>query len=728
MLKRITSWSFRHRRIVVVAWIAILVAINLAAMTFGGENKQEFMSPGTDSKAAIDLLDERFPSQAGDTISIVIHDKTGVTSPGVVEVAEPFVERVREMPHIVGVTAPWDAAGAHQVSADGRTGFAVVQLDSTSAAFPVDVATEMLDLAAEARTAGVQIELAGQAIDNAQSTSIGAEGPGLLIAAIILLIAFGSLVAMGLPLATALFGVGLGLAVGTLLTNILDIPEWASSVATMIGLGVGIDYALLIVTRYRTELAHGASPTQAVTTAMGTAGRSVVFAGITVVISLLGMLMMNQPYVPGVAFSAVAMVLAVMFAALTLLPALLGFTGRNIDRLRMPFRHPSAEHAGGGFWYSWSRFIQHRPVIAGVAGAVALGVLIAPVLGLHLGFPDAGNDPTNLTTRRAYDLMTDGFGAGFNGTFVLVADNGDEAAMATLADLQATLASTPGVAAVSPPIASPDADAAVITLTPVASPQDQATTDLLSVLRDDVVPGALAGTNLNVVVGGITASYVDQTNSISARLPLFIAAVILLSFLLLMAVFRSVLVAAKAAVLNLLSIIAAYGVVAYACEGGWFGQLFGISTPTPIPAFIPMMMFAILFGLSMDYEVFLLSRVREEYLRTGDNATAVADGLAATAKVITAAALIMTSVFGAFILDDQIFLKIIGIGMAAAVVIDATIIRLILVPATMELLGDKNWWMPKWLDRIIPHLDIEGSHTVAPTPTVPQPDCELVSV
>jgi RND superfamily putative drug exporter len=417
-----------------------------------------------------------------------------------------------------------------------------------------------------------------------------------------------------------------------------------------------------------------------------------------------------------------------MLAALTLLPALLGFTGRNIDRLRMPFRHPSAEHAGRGFWYSWSRFIQRRPVITGVAGALALGVLIAPVFGLRLGFPDAGNDPTNLTTRRAYDLMTDGFGAGFNGTFVLVADNGDSQAMATLADLQAALTSTPGVAAVSPPIASPNADAAVITLTPAASPQDQATTHLLSVLRDEVVPATLAGTDLKVVVGGITASYVDQTDSISARLPLFIAAVIVLSFILLLAVFRSVLVAAKAAVLNLASIIAAYGVVAYACEGGWFGQLFGISTPTPIPAFIPMMMFAILFGLSMDYEVFLLSRVREEYLRTGDNATAVADGLAATAKVITAAALIMTAVFGAFILDDQIFLKIIGIGMAAAVVIDATIIRLILVPATMELLGDKNWWMPKWLDRIIPHLDIEGSHAANPAPVAPQSEPELVSV
>src|SRR3954469_9074170 len=314
--------------------------------------------------------------------------------------------------------------------------------------------------------------------------------------------------------------------------------------------------------------------------------------------------------------------------------------------------------------------------------------------------------------------MTNGFGAGFNGTFVLVADDGDEVAIATLEQLQATLASTPGVAAVSPPIAGPNADAAVITLTPTASPQDEATTDLLSTLRDDVVPTALAGSELNVVVGGITASNVDQTDSISARLPLFIAAVIVLSFILLLAVFRSVLVAAKAAVLNLLSIVAAYGVVAYACEGGWFGQLFGISTPTPVPAFIPMMMFAILFGLSMDYEVFLLSRVREEYLRTGDNGTAVADGLAATAKVITAAALIMTAVFGAFILDDQIFLKIIGIGMAAAVVIDATVIRLVLVPATMELLGDRNWWYPAWLERFTPNISVDG-------PTRDELDAEL---
>ena len=715
MLKNITSWSHRHRRLVVTAWVAILVLINLAAMSFGKDNKQDYVSPGTDSKAAVDLLDERFPAQAGDTVTIVIHDAAGATSTRVRAVADPLIKGIRELPHVVAVTAPWDPTGAAQVSADGTTAYATVQLNSSAARFPVEEATDMIHLAADTRQAGVQIELAGQAIDNAQQGSIGSEGIGLLVAALVLLIAFGSLVAMGLPLATALFGVGVALAGGQLLTVLIDVPDWASSVATMIGLGVGIDYALLIVTRYRTELANGAGPAAAVSIAMATAGRSVVLAGITVVISLLGMLTINQPFVPGVAFSAVIAVLAVMSAALTLLPALLGFTGRNIDRLSLPFRRPATGAGSGtrGFWYRWSRTVQRHPVITGLLGAVALAILIAPITTLRLGYPDAGNDPTDLTTRRAYDLMTDGFGAGFNGTFVLVADQGDAAAMVTLDDLHDTLLAIPGVAAVSPPVASPNADAAVIALTPAASPQDEATTELLSTLRNDVVPAALAGTNVNVVIGGITAANADQTESISSRLPIFIAAVIVLSFLLLLAVFRSVLVALKAAILNLLSIIAAYGVVAYAAQNEWFGQLFGITTPTPIPAFIPMMMFAILFGLSMDYEVFLLSRVREEYLRTGDNATAVADGLAATAKVITAAALIMTAVFGAFILDPQIFLKIIGIGMAAAVIIDATIIRLVLVPATMELLGDKNWWMPAWLDRIIPILDVEGAHHLA---------------
>ena len=344
-------------------------------------------------------------------------------------------------------------------------------------------------------------------------------------------------------------------------------------------------------------------------------------------------------------------------------------------------------------------------------------MLIVPISDLHLGYPDDGNDPTSLTTRRAYDLMTDGFGAGFNGAFVLVADRGDASALADLGRLDEALQHTPGVAAVSPPIAAPEGDAALITLTPTTSPQDGDTKQLLTRLRDQVVPDAMAGSDVVVKVGGITAADVDQTNSIQNRLPMFIAAVILLALLLLVAVFRSVVIAAQAAVSNLLSIAAAYGVVAYAAQGGWLGDLVGITTPTPIPAFIPMMMFAILFGLSMDYEVFLLSRIREEYLRTRDNASAVSDGLASTGKVITAAALIMAAVFGAFVLDDQIFLKIIGIGMASAVVIDAVIIRLLLVPAVMHLFGDRNWWIPSWLDRLLPTLDIEGTTTLpAPEP------------
>jgi RND superfamily putative drug exporter len=444
---------------------------------------------------------------------------------------------------------------------------------------------------------------------------------------------------------------------------------------------------------------------------MTTAGRSVVFAGVTVVVSLLGMLTMNQPYVPGVAFSAVLTVLFVMLAALTLLPALLAVTGTRIDRLGLPRRRsPRPRKADGrGFWFRWSRGVQRRPVAAGLAGLVVLGVLIAPVSALRLGYPDSSNDPTSLTTRRAFDLMSEGFGPGFNGTFVLVADRGDPAALAALGGLQEAVSATPGVARASAPVPSPAGDAAVIAVTPTTSPQDEATADLLETLRGDVIPTALDGTSVEVVVGGITAANADQTASIADRLPYFLLAVIALAFLFLLAVFRSVPIAIKAAVLNLLSIVAAYGVASYAAQGGWFGQLFGITTPTPIPAFIPMMMFAILFGLSMDYEVFLLSRIREIYLRTRDTGTAVADGLAATAKVISAAALIMTAVFGAFVFDDQFFLKIIGIGMAAAVLIDATVVRLLLVPATMALLGERTWWMPAWLDRLVPHLDVEGS-------------------
>ena len=722
MLKKFTNWSIRHRRVVLLSWVVGLIGMVVLAMSSGGDYKQEFLSPGTDSKAAVDLLQQRFPDQAGDTITVVVHSDDGAASDGVRSVVDPLLESYADLPHVVSMTSPWDGSGPGQVSADGTIGYATLQLDVTGARFPAEEGAEMITLADDARDSGVTVELAGRAIENAESASFGAEGPGLLVAAIILFIAFGSLVAAGLPLATAIFGVGVGLTASMLLANLVAVPEWATSVAAMIGLGVGIDYALLIVTRYRSELDSGVEVPEAIRTAMTTAGRSVVFAGITVVVSLLGMLTMNQPYIPGVAFSAVLTVLFVMLAALTLLPALLTFTGTNIDRLGLRRRKTvrPEKAVGDGFWYRWSRAVQRRPIAAGVLGVIVLGVLIAPISSLRLGYPDSSNDPTALTTRRAFDLMSTGFGEGFNGTFVLVADQGDDAALDTLAGLQQTLSATPGVAAASAPVPSPDGDAAVIALTPTTSPQDAATGDLLQRLRDEVVPAAVDGTSMHVVVGGITAANADQTDSIADRLPYFLLAVIALAFLFLLAVFRSLLIAVSAAVFNLLSIVAAYGIAAYAAQGGWFGQLFGITTPTPIPAFIPMMMFAILFGLSMDYEVFLVSRIREIYLRTRDSSGAVADGLAATAKVISAAALIMTAVFGAFVFDDQFFLKIIGIGMAAAVIIDATVVRLLLVPATMELFGDRAWWMPAWLDRLVPHLDVEGS-------TAEQPEQELVA-
>ena len=524
----------------------------------------------------------------------------------------------------------------------------------------------------------------------------------------ILLISFGSLLAMGLPIVTAVFGVGVASGLIALLANVVDVPEWATSVATMIAIGVGIDYSLLIVTRYRNALPDGHHPRRAVVTAVGTAGRSVLFAGATVMISLLGMVVMRLPYLHGVAFGSALAVGIMMALAVTLLPAVLGFVGTTIDRLHVPFlgrtRDPRRTLS-----FRWSRVVQRRPWPAAIASLAVLLALAAPVLGLRLGFPDAGNGPDSLTSRRAYDLLTDGFGPGFNGHLLVTADlSAGGTHRRPRRPSGPGSQTTDGVVAVSPTALNPAGDTAVIAVTPASAPQADETETLLRTVRDDVIPGAIDGTGATVYVGGLTAAFLDQTEVIAQRLPLFIAAVVGLSFLLLLVVFRSLLVAVKAAVMNLLSVLAAYGVVTVAADGGWFGQLIGIHAATPVPSFIPMMMFAILFGLSMDYEVFLLSRIREEYQRSGDNAVAVADGLAATARIITAAAAIMIAVFLAFVPGDQVFLKLIGVGMATAIFVDATLVRMVLVPASMELLGDRNWWLPRWLDRLLPHVHVDG--------------------
>jgi RND superfamily putative drug exporter len=473
----------------------------------------------------------------------------------------------------------------------------------------------------------------------------------------------------------------------------------------MVGIGVGVDYALFIVTRYRSGLADGMEPERATITALATAGRAVIFAGCTVVISLLGILVMNVPFAAGVAFSAVLAVLVIMLASVTLLPAVLGFTGRNIERLHVPFFGRRAKAYDASLWFRWSRFIQRRPWPAAIGGLALLLLLAVPFLGMRFGFPDASNDPKTFTTRRAYDLLSQGFGKGFNGPFLLTVE-GDLSKTPVLVD---ALRRAPGVASVSPAQPNPAGDTAVVQLIPTTSPQSKETEQLVDRLRDDVVPRAVAGTGLTVKVSGLVAGGVDSTRGISARLPVLVGAVVLLSFLLLLVVFRSLLVAVKAAVMNLLSIGAAYGVVALCVNGGPLARLVGIPEPTPVPSFIPMMMFAILFGLSMDYEVFLLSRIREEYERTHDNGLAVADGLARTARVITAAAAIMCTVFLAFVISPVVFLKMIGIGMAAAIFVDATLVRMVLVPATMELLGDRNWWLPGWLARVLPNVHVEGT-------------------
>jgi RND superfamily putative drug exporter len=618
---------------------------------------------------------------------------------------------------------------------------------------------------------GLQVELGGEVFAKFEAPS--SETIGLVGAIFILLLAFGSVLAMGLPIGVALFGIGTGIGIVTLASHITSITDITTTIAAMIGLGVGIDYALFIVTRYREGLHNGLSPEQATVTAISTAGRAVIFAGITVVISLLGMLLMGLAFVNGIAIGASVTVLMTMLASVTLLPALLGFAQRRVEVTRwrgliavvlvafgllaiglkapvvaLPFFVLAVLTIGAGFavpalrrdvprrqsrpmretfWYRWSRLVQHHPWPMLVAGLVVLVVMAIPVLSLRLGSSDTGNYPANTTTRKAYDLTVAGFGPGFNGPLLLAARIPADMPAAERDKLTSgvtqALSATPGVVFATPPQLNDDADptAAQWVAMPSTSPQDEATAELVHHLRHDVLPEATAGSNVHVDVTGSVAANIDFADYLSSRMPLFLGAVLALSFLLLMAVFRSVLVPLKAVVMNLLSIGAAYGVVVAVFQWGWAKDLVGIGRGGPIEAWAPMMMFAIVFGLSMDYEVFLLSRMREEWDRTGENATSVADGLAATARVITAAAAIMVVVFGSFLLDSGRQIKLFGMGLAMAVLLDATIVRMVLVPSAMELLGRANWWIPRWLDRLLPRLNVEG-HAVPSAAEVEAPE------
>jgi RND superfamily putative drug exporter len=709
MLVRLADWCFRRRRLVVAAWIVALVGAFVLANAFGGESRQDYLQPGSESKAAADRLEAAFPQQAGDTVQVVVHAEGGVSSPDVRARAERIFAEVAKSDHVVGVVSPFTDEGAAQISEDGTTAYAAVALDQRDSDFTPEQAKALVEPILEAGDDTLQVEVGGPVAALSETAPFGSEGLGFIAAAIILLLTFGSAVAMGLPLVTAVFGLGTGLALGGLVARVVDVPDWAPPTAAMVGLGVGIDYALLIVTRFRSGLAEGQEPRRATLSAIATAGRAVVFAGLVVIVSMLGILLVGLPSLNGFAVTVSLAVLVTMIASMTLLPALLGFFGRHIERLHVPFVNRNPHAYDTSRWYRWSRFVQRRPWYAAIGGLAVLLTLAAPFLGMRFGFPDAQNDPPSYTTHHAYDLLADGFGPGFSAPMVIVVHGAEgEELRAGAEEVGTQLREVDGVASVGTALVNDAGDTAVLRVTATTSPQDRATEDLVDTLRDTAVPAAVAGTGLTVEVGGAAAVDVDITRGVADRLPLFFGGVLLVSFLLLMMVFRSVMVPLKAVVMNLLASAAAFGVLTVAVSGGALGDLVGIPQETPVPILLPIGIFAILFGLSMDYEVFLLSRIKEEYDRTGDNASAVADGLARSARVITAGAAVMVTVFLSFVLGQDVFGKMFGIGLAAAVLIDATVVRMVLVPATMELLGDRNWWLPGWLDRLLPAIHVEG--------------------
>jgi RND superfamily putative drug exporter len=701
-LARLADIAYRRRGRVVVAWVIATIVIIGVGSALAGEYSADYNTPGSESKAASELTEERFEGYSGQEIYVVWEDPEGADSPAAKEGVDAFLAEAEQVDNISEHTPI-------RLSEDGTIGATTLPMTAPGWDVPKEDG-EALIAAAEANSGdGLEIRLGGDPIYAAQEAA-SPEGIGFLGAAIVLLIAFGSVVAAGLPLIIALVGLGItsgGLIV--LLANFVDVPDWTTAVSGLIGIGVGIDYSLLVLTRFRTALSEGKDRHDAVVEAVTTAGRSVIIAGLTVVIAVLGLALTGLPYMYGVALSASFAVLVVMLAAVTLLPAILSYLGPRVDRLRIPFlgRALKTESGKESLAGRWSHSVQRHPWIAVITGTAILLALAAPALGMRLGFPDAGNDPPDTMTRQAYDLNTEGFGPGTNGPLVIAADLPDPSAEAEIDAFAETLRGEAGVAFVPPPQLNPEGDAAIVTVIPEGSPQDKETEDLVTHLRDDVVPDELGDTGITAEIGGVTAALEDQSEYMVGRMPLFIAGVVGLSFLLLLVAFHSPLISLKAAIMNLLSVGAAYGVMTLVAQGGAVGELIGIDHEVPIAPFMPVMMFAILFGLSMDYEVFLISRIREEYLKDGNTSRAIADGLAKTARVITAAAAIMVVVFLAFLAAPDVFLKLFGIGLASAIFFDATVVRLVLVPGVMQLLGKYNWWIPDWLERILPRLDVE---------------------
>jgi putative drug exporter of the RND superfamily len=716
-MKVLASWCVRHRVIVVLLWLVALVGTSVISQAVGTAYSNSFSLPNTESTKALSLLQAAAPSVAGDREQIVFHTTGGakVTDPAVESSINTMLAKVKKVPHVTEITSPYSPFGAVQISADRKTAFAIVTFDRQGQNISTPVADQLVSTAQTANSATVQVAVAGQVAEAADKQSFGGTGLGVILAGIVLFLVFGSLFAMALPLVSALASLGTAIGVIGLLSHLLKMPVFSPELVLLIGLGVGVDYALFIVTRHRQGLIAGNDVESSIVNAVNTSGRAVLFAGIIVCIALLGMFALGVSFLYGLAIAAAIGVAFTMIAALTLLPALLGFIGPRVlsrrQKRELFTNGPRVVGSGTkGFWPRWAAFIQGRPILPAVVALLIVLLVALPFFSLRLGSSDQGNDPTGTTTRTAYDLLANGFGPGFNGPLLLVAQNSGPADQQALGQLKTAVSKQPGVASVTetPPLPTKNGKTVtLITAYPTTSPEAEQTTALIDHLRQTTIPAVVAGTGVSVYVGGNTAIFVDFARVLGSKLPLFIGLVVVLSFLLLAMVFRSLLIPLTAAIMNLLSIGAAFGVLVAVFQWGWLGSVFKVGGAGPVESFLPVMLFAILFGLSMDYEVFLISRIQEEYLKSGDNTTAVRKGLAATGKTITAAALIMILVFGSFILGGERVIKEFGLGLAGGILMDALLIRMAIVPALMFLTGKANWWFPGWLDRILPRFSVD---------------------
>jgi putative drug exporter of the RND superfamily len=714
VLYGLARFCVRRRFVVFGVWLVATIALVAVSHKMGDNTNDNLSLPGTNSQKATDALQKSFPAQANGVSPIVLHAKSGkLTDSKYANAVNEAAADVAKAPDVASVVNPLTSQGASQLSKDQTTGYLSVGLSVSPGSLSVDQADTIIDAAAKpAQAAGLQVETGGQLGQKVSKPATeSSELIGIIAAMVILTLTFGTVTAMLLPIVGAIIGLLCTLSIIRILSHVATVPTVAPTLATMIGLGVGIDYALFIVTRHFRGLDDGLDLRESIARAAATSGGAVFFAGCTVTIALVSLAVAQIPLVTTMGFMAAIAVVVAVLAALTLLPAMLAILGPRINSLRVR-RPPTDEQAHSGLWAKWAADIAKQPLIAGLVALVILIPLAIPLLSLNLGQQDTAALSTSTTARRAYDLITEKYGAGVNGPLIVVATLGSKASSTSdsrLQTLQKDVASTSGVAAVTAVQLDKAGTTAYFNAISKAGPAEQKTTDLVTTLRDSTIPKAVKGTNMSAEVGGTTAAYDDLASKISAKLPLQIVVVIALSFLLLILAFRTVVIPPQAALMNILSIAASYGVLTAVFQYGWLSGVIGLPGKVPIVSYVPLFMFAILFGLSMDYEVFLVSQIEEHVHAGDDNKTSVVRGLVTSARVITAAALIMVFVFGSFVLNGDPTVKQFGIGLAVAVILDATVVRCLLVPALMILMGKINWYMPRWLDRIVPRISIEGA-------------------